>query len=89
MLDYLRNIGTKPGYQGNRLLFPLPDHGALARLQVCTRVALAWHSIVEDVLPRVARECYKWLLCQSQDTPTRKPIAEAMSVNISGAALGN
>ena len=24
---------------------------------------------VEDVLPRVARECYRWLLCPSQDSP--------------------
>ena len=65
------------------------------RLRDCTRVALAWGSIVEDVeegrlnidllqkkqaekelqtaedvLPRAARECYKWLLCPVQDTPT-------------------
>lgn len=27
----------------------------------------------EDVLSRVARECFKWLLCPSQDHPTGKP----------------
>ena len=90
VLDYVRNNGTKPRYRGNRLIFLAPDHGALARLRDCIRVALAWGSIVEDVkdasgarqspkeqakkelqtaeevLPRVARECYRWLLCPSQ-----------------------
>ena len=43
----------------------------------------------EDVLPRVARECYKWLLCPAQDSPTAaKPAVEAFPVNTSGAALG-
>ena len=42
----------------------------------------------EDVLPRVARECYKWLLCPSQDSPTGKPSVETVSLNTSGAALG-
>ena len=27
----------------------------------------------EDVLPRVARECYKWLLCPVQATPDGSP----------------
>jgi hypothetical protein len=31
------------------LIFVAPDHGALARLRDCIRVALAWNSIVEDV----------------------------------------
>jgi len=113
MLDYVRNNGSKPRYRGNRLLFLAPDHGALARLRDCIRVALAWQSIVEDVesmrlvldnlqaqqakkelkgaddvLPRVARECFKWLLCPSQDTPTGKPGVEAVALNTSGAALG-
>jgi uncharacterized protein len=93
VLDCVRNHGTKPRYRGNRLIFVAPDHGALARLRDCICVALAWNSIVEDVLamrlvldnlqaeqakkelkgaedvlPRVARECYKWLLCPSQTT---------------------
>ncbi|MCX6879289.1 MAG: DUF499 domain-containing protein [Verrucomicrobia bacterium] len=42
----------------------------------------------ESVLPRVARECYKWLLCPSQDNPTAKPNVEAFHLNTSGAALG-
>jgi len=113
VLDYARNNGTKPRYRGNRLIFVAPDHGALARLRDCIRVALAWNSIVEDVaamrlvldnlqaeqakkelkgaedvLPRVARECYKWLLCPSQDNPTGKPTVETFPLNTSGAALG-
>ncbi|HWY62874.1 MAG TPA: ATP-binding protein [Rhizomicrobium sp.] len=43
----------------------------------------------EDVLPRVARECYKWLLCPVQATPTdRQPSIEAFPLNTSGSALG-
>ena len=49
VLDYVRNNGPKPRYRGNRLLFLAPDHGALARLRDCVRVALAWGSIVEDI----------------------------------------
>jgi predicted AAA+ superfamily ATPase len=112
-LDYVRNNGTKPRYRGNRLLFIAPDHGALARLRDCIKVALAWNSIVEDVgamrlvldnlqaeqakkeskgaedvLNRVARECYKWLICPSQDNPAGKPSVETFPLNTSGAALG-
>ena len=44
----------------------------------------------EAVLPRVARECYKWLLCPGQPTPTAsKPTIEAFPLNTSGASLGN
>ena len=42
----------------------------------------------EGVLPRVARECYKWLLCPSQENPTGKASVETFSLNTSGAALG-
>lgn len=42
----------------------------------------------EDVLPRVARECFKWLLCPSQENPTGKPSVEVAALNTSGAALG-
>src|ERR1700723_367235 len=43
----------------------------------------------EDVLPRVARECYKWLLCPTQATPTdRQPAVEAFPLNTSGSAFG-
>jgi len=42
----------------------------------------------EDVLPRVARECYKWLLCPVQTSPTdRQPTIEAFPLNTSGSAL--
>lgn len=110
VLDYVRNHGTTPRYRGNRLLFLAPDHGALARLRDCIRVALAWSSIVEDVgamrlvldnlqteqakkelqtaedvLPKVARECYKWLLCPAQHTPTGKATVETFALNTAGA----
>ena len=43
----------------------------------------------EDVLPRVARECYRWLLCPSQDSPTAtKPTVEVFPLNTAGEALG-
>ena len=42
----------------------------------------------EEVLPRVARECYKWLLCPSQENPTGKPSVEVSPLNTSGAAVG-
>ena len=42
----------------------------------------------EEVLPRVARECYKWLLCPSQENPTGKPSVEVAPLNTSGAAVG-
>lgn len=38
-----------------------------------------------DVLPRIARECFKWLLCPVQDNPTEeKPTVEAFQLNTSG-----
>lgn len=43
----------------------------------------------EDVLPRVARECYKWLLCPSQENPSGKPTVEVALLNTSGALLGS
>jgi predicted AAA+ superfamily ATPase len=43
----------------------------------------------EDVLPRVARECFKWLLCPAQESPTTpKPIVEVYPLSTGGAALG-
>jgi predicted AAA+ superfamily ATPase len=115
VLEYVRNNGKKPRYRGNRLIFLAPDHGSLARLRDCVRVALAWGSIVEDaterrlvldtlqedkakkelqsaedVLPRVTRECYKWLLCPAQNSATEsKPTVEAFPLNTSGSGLGS
>ena len=41
-----------------------------------------------EVLPRVARECFKWLLCPSQENSTGKPSVEVSPLNTSGASLG-
>ena len=38
----------------------------------------------EDALPRIARECYKWLLCPAQESGTAKPTIEAFTINTSG-----
>ncbi|MCY3008131.1 MAG: ATP-binding protein [Planctomycetota bacterium] len=115
VLDYVRNNGTKPRYRGNRLVFLAPDMAVLARLRDTARVALAWHSIVEDVkegrlnidllqkkqaekelqsaeevVPRAARECYKWLLCPVQNTPTDpKPTVEAFPLTTTGGSAGS
>ena len=43
----------------------------------------------DEVLPRAARECYKWLLCPVQETPTDpKPSVEAFALNTTGGAVG-
>jgi hypothetical protein len=43
----------------------------------------------ESVLPRVGRECYKWLLCPVQHAATEtKVTVEAFPLNTSGSALG-
>lgn len=43
----------------------------------------------EDALPRVVRECYKWLLCPMQDAPTDpKPGIEAFALNTTGGSIG-
>lgn len=42
-----------------------------------------------EVLPRIAREAYRWLLCPYQATPTdRQPTLEAFPLTTSGSALG-
>ncbi len=115
VLECIRSHGAKPRYRSNRLMFLAPDHGALARLRDCIRVALAWGSLVEDVregrlnidqlqrrqaerelqtaeevLPRAARECYRWLLCPGQHSPRDpKPLVEVFPLNTGGAALGS
>jgi predicted AAA+ superfamily ATPase len=43
----------------------------------------------EEVLPRTARECYRWLLCPIQETPTEpKPAVEAFPLNTTGGSVG-
>ncbi len=44
----------------------------------------------EEVLPRAARECYKWLLCPVQYSPTdRDPSVEAFPLNTAGSSFGS
>ena len=41
----------------------------------------------KDVLPRAARECYKWLLCPAQETPSQtKPSVEAFPLTTTGSS---
>lgn len=41
----------------------------------------------EDVLPRAARECYRWLLCPVQETPSDpKPTVEAFALATTGGS---
>lgn len=43
----------------------------------------------EEVLPRAARECYKWLLCPVQNTPTdAKPTVEAFPLGTGSGSVG-
>lgn len=43
----------------------------------------------KEVLPRVARECYKWLLCPTQETAQDKLSVEAFALNSAGRSVGN
>ena len=44
----------------------------------------------EEVVPRAARECYKWLLCPVQNTPTEpKPTVEAFPLTTTGGSTGS
>lgn len=43
----------------------------------------------ESVVPKAARECYRWLLCPSQNTPTApQPTVEAFPLNTGGGTPG-
>ena len=43
-----------------------------------------------EVVPRAARECYKWLLCPVQNTPTDpKPTVEAFPLSTSGGSASS
>ena len=51
--------------------------------------ALKEQQTAEEVLPRVARETYKWLLCPAMALPTdRQPTIEAHPLNPAGNAYG-
>jgi uncharacterized protein len=42
-----------------------------------------------EVLPRAARECYRWLLCPMQESPTdQKPGVEAFPLNTTAGSVG-
>jgi len=43
----------------------------------------------DAVLPRVARECFKWVLCPVQHAATGRPEVEAFSLNTNGSTLGS
>lgn len=43
----------------------------------------------EEVLPRAVRECYRWLVCPVQETPTDpKQTVEVFAVNTTGSSVG-
>jgi len=41
-----------------------------------------------EVLPRAARECYRWLLCPAQEAASDKPAVEAFPLNTTGGSIG-
>lgn len=44
----------------------------------------------DEVVPRAARECFKWLLCPVQNTPTDpKPTVEAFPLTSTGGSTGS
>ena len=44
----------------------------------------------DEVLPRAARECYRWLLCAVQETPTDpKSTVEAFALTTTGGSVGS
>lgn len=44
----------------------------------------------ESVLPKAVRECYRWLLCPSQTSPTgSQPVVEPFPLNTSGGSVGS
>lgn len=66
------------------------DEGRLNIDQIQRKQAEKESQGANAVLPRAARECFKWLLCPMQDDPTAsKPTLEAFSLNTtSGNAPG-
>jgi predicted AAA+ superfamily ATPase len=66
------------------------DEGRLNIDQHQRRQAENERRTADEVLPRAARECFKWLLCPVQDDPTAtKPTIEVFSLNTtSGTVAG-
>lgn len=47
-------------------------------------------SSAEDALPRVVRECFRWLLCPVMHNPTDREVEiEVFPINTSGSSVGN
>jgi hypothetical protein len=103
VLVFVRNHGQEPRYRSNRLVCVRDcARTALAWNSIVEDVKSGRLSIddlqdqqakelqsAEDLLPRVAHECYRWQLCPVQATSTdRKPTIEAFPLNTSGSALG-
>ena len=66
------------------------DHGRLNIDLLQQRQAQQEAQKAREFLPRAARECYKWLLCPTQNSPTdTKPIIEAFPLNTSGGSIAN
>jgi hypothetical protein len=65
------------------------DAGKLNIDQVQKKQAQKELEGAEAALPRVARECFKWLLCPVQDDPTAsKPTIEVFPISTSGGSAG-
>jgi hypothetical protein len=65
------------------------DAGKLNIDQVQKKQAQKELEGAEAALPRVARECFRWLLCPVQDDPTApKPNIEVFSISTSGGSAG-
>jgi len=76
------------GFFGAAGLAPADVEKAIDQLQ--KRQADRELQTAEDVLPRAARECYKWLLCPAQQAATDpKPSVEPFPLNTSGSSLVN
>jgi predicted AAA+ superfamily ATPase len=65
------------------------DEGRLNIDQNQRRQAGTESQAATAVLPRAARECFRWLLCPAQDDPTAdRPAAEAFALNTSSGTAG-
>ena len=58
------------------------------------RILQLWRSTgkrgsAQNILPRITRECYKWLLCPFQEAAADlKPTVDAFALNTTGESLG-